>query len=226
MIRKTIAPGRPSYAQATPFEYSSSVEHVVERAPGYRMPGDLVDGEDAIAVWQAATIAVERARTGGGPTLLECMTYRYYGHHQSDDTKRYRLAEEELAARARDCLKSFREKMSACGPLTLEQLDDVDDLVSLPYLLETVENNTQDLLSSEIVDGSFDLFPRCFSCHHNKNNSIDQLREGLRFSPNLTGRRVDDHKLILEFLFHLLQKGHHHVRRKKLSGISCDLSCR
>jgi pyruvate dehydrogenase E1 component alpha subunit len=68
------------YAQATPFEYASSVEHVVERAPGYRMPKELVDGQDAIAVWQAATIAVERARAGDGPTLLECTTYRYYGH--------------------------------------------------------------------------------------------------------------------------------------------------
>jgi pyruvate dehydrogenase E1 component alpha subunit len=114
------------YAQATPVEYALSSPHVVERAPAYGMPGVTVDGQDAVAVWAAADEAVRRARQGGGPTLIECKTYRYYGHHQSDDTLRYRTAEEEKAARGRDCLKRFRDEMKAAGPLTLAQLDEID----------------------------------------------------------------------------------------------------
>jgi len=115
------------YAQATPFEYASSVAQVAERGAAYGMPGEVVDGQNVVAVWRAAMAAVERARAGEGPSLIECMTYRYFGHHQGDETKRYRLAEEEAAARARDCLKIFREEMTAFGPLSAAQLDERDE---------------------------------------------------------------------------------------------------
>jgi pyruvate dehydrogenase E1 component alpha subunit len=114
------------YAQATPVEYALSSPHIVERAPAYGMPGVTADGQDAIAVWAAADEAVARARRGEGPTLIECKTYRYYGHHQSDDTLRYRTAAEEKTARERDCLIRFREQMKANGPLPLAQLDRID----------------------------------------------------------------------------------------------------
>ena len=116
------------YAQATPVEYALCSPQVAARAPAYNMPGVTVDGQDVIAVWQASDAAVRRARSGDGPSLVECMTYRYYGHHQSDDTLRYRTREEEEAARARDCLKRFRDSMAAGGPLTEAQLDDIDAL--------------------------------------------------------------------------------------------------
>jgi pyruvate dehydrogenase E1 component alpha subunit len=114
------------YAQATPFEYASAVPNVADRAHAYCMPGTVVDGQDAIAVWQAATRAVARARAGSGPSLIEAKTYRYYGHHQSDDTLRYRLADEEKEARDRDCLKQFRTRMAENGPLTADELDAID----------------------------------------------------------------------------------------------------
>jgi pyruvate dehydrogenase E1 component alpha subunit len=114
------------YAQATPFEYASSVPRVADRAPAYAMPGEIADGQDAIAVFGAAEAAVARARLGGGPSLIECMTYRYFGHHQGDNTLRYRLAAEEEEARGRDCLALFRMRMSAGGLLTLAQLDEID----------------------------------------------------------------------------------------------------
>lgn len=116
------------YAQATPFEYATSVKRVAERAGAYNMPGVTVDGQDVTAVYAAAEQAVARARAGDGPTLIEAMTYRYFGHHQSDDPLRYRLAVEEKAARARDCLTQFRARMSAEGPLTLNELDAIDAL--------------------------------------------------------------------------------------------------
>jgi TPP-dependent pyruvate/acetoin dehydrogenase alpha subunit len=114
------------YAQATPVEYALCSPHVAERAPAYHMPGLTVDGQDVIAVWRAADEAVRRARSGGGPSLIECKTYRYYGHHQGDETLRYRTADEEQAARERDCLDRFRQQMQAGGPLTLAQLDEID----------------------------------------------------------------------------------------------------
>jgi len=114
------------YAQATPFEYASSIPHVADRAGAYGMPGTVVDGQDAIAVWRAAAGAVTHARAGRGPSLIEAKTYRYYGHHQSDDTLRYRLADEEKLARDRDCLSQFRAHMESRGPLTLTELNAID----------------------------------------------------------------------------------------------------
>ncbi len=114
------------YAQATPAEYAIPIANVADRATAYNMPGVVVDGQDVIAVWQATEVAVQRARTGGGPSFIECKTYRYYGHHQGDDPLRYRTAAEETAARERDCLNRFREQMKASGPLTLAQLDEID----------------------------------------------------------------------------------------------------
>jgi pyruvate dehydrogenase E1 component alpha subunit len=114
------------YAQATPVEYALASPDVAERAPAYHMPGVTVDGQDVIAVWSAAEEAVNRARSGGGPSLIECKTYRYHGHHQGDDTLRYRTADEEEAARARDCLDRFRQLMESDGPLTLAELDAID----------------------------------------------------------------------------------------------------
>jgi len=116
------------YAQATPFEYATSVKQVADRAGAYNMPGVIVDGQDVVAVFVEAEKAVARARAGDGPSLIEAMTYRYFGHHQSDDPLRYRLADEEKAARDRDCLKQFRERMQQDGPLTLNELDAIDAL--------------------------------------------------------------------------------------------------
>jgi len=114
------------YAQATPVEYAVAADRIADRAAAYRMPGVTVDGQDVLAVWQAAAAAVRRGRSGGGPSLVECLTYRYYGHHQGDETLRYRTAEEEQAARDRDCLRLFRERLLAQGfeAATLDTLDE------------------------------------------------------------------------------------------------------
>ena len=114
------------YAQATPVEYASSILTIADRAAGYNMPGITVNGQDVVAVWEAAEPAVKRARAGQGPTLIEAKTYRYFGHHQGDDTLRYRLKEEEQAARDRDCLKQFRAVMEKSGPLSITDLDAID----------------------------------------------------------------------------------------------------
>jgi pyruvate dehydrogenase E1 component alpha subunit len=62
-----------------------AVENVADRAEAYGHPGEIVDGNDILAVWDATTRAVEKARAGGGPTLIECKTFRMTGHSAHDD---------------------------------------------------------------------------------------------------------------------------------------------
>ena len=114
------------YAQSTPVEYALSTANVSDRAAGYDMPGITVDGMDIFAVYDAAGQAVERARNGEGPTLLECRTYRFYGHTVFDNPLTYRTKEEEDHWRARDPLKLFRENVLPLGDITLEELDQID----------------------------------------------------------------------------------------------------
>ena len=114
------------YAQATPVEYAVAVPDIASRAAAYGMPGVTVDGQDVLAVWEAADAAVRRARTGQGPSLIECKTYRYYGHHQGDDPRRYRTKEEEDAARQRDCIARFREHVVSNDQLRQEELASID----------------------------------------------------------------------------------------------------
>jgi pyruvate dehydrogenase E1 component alpha subunit len=114
------------YAQSTPVEYALSTANVSDRAAGYNMPGITVDGMDVFAVYDAAGQAVERARNGEGPTLLECRTYRFYGHTVFDNPLTYRTKEEEDHWRARDPLKLFRENVLPLGDITMEELDQID----------------------------------------------------------------------------------------------------
>ena len=72
------------YALATPIEETTAVKDIADRAASYNMPGVIVDGMDVEAVYDAVTEAVSRARAGGGPSLLECKTYRFGGHFAAE----------------------------------------------------------------------------------------------------------------------------------------------
>jgi pyruvate dehydrogenase E1 component alpha subunit len=89
------------YAASTPVSTAFAIKNVADRAAGYGMPGVIVDGNDVVAVCAAAAAAVERARRGGGPTLVECKTYRMVGHSRSDP-RTYRTREEEAEWQAKD----------------------------------------------------------------------------------------------------------------------------
>jgi pyruvate dehydrogenase E1 component alpha subunit len=115
------------YAESTPVEYGTSVERISDRAAGYNMPGFTVDGMNVFDVYEAASHAVARARAGQGPTMLECRTYRYYGHTVFDNPLSYRTQEEQDYWRGRDPLKLFRERVADGGFVTLEELDRLDD---------------------------------------------------------------------------------------------------
>ena len=129
------------YAITTSYKNSVSVDHVSDRASAYGMPGVLVDGQDAIAVWEATNEAVLRARAGEGPTLIEAMTYRYEDHSLGLDRIRkaeYRTQGEVEEAMKRDPLSIHRAAMTSHGFATAEECDQIEAKVKLE-IKEAVE---------------------------------------------------------------------------------------
>lgn len=96
------------YAEHTSFEDGTSVARVADRAGSYNFPGVRVDGNDPVAMYTAAREAVERARSGDGPTLLEAMTFRFHGHQMSDNNV-YMKPGELDEARANDPVVALRQ---------------------------------------------------------------------------------------------------------------------
>jgi len=112
------------YAMSTPIEEMFRVPSLVERAGAYGLPAADLDGNDYFAVRSATAEAVRRARTGGGPTILEAHTYRYCGHSKSDD-RAYRTKEEEATWQAHDPLDLMRERLLAEGLLRESEADKI-----------------------------------------------------------------------------------------------------
>jgi TPP-dependent pyruvate/acetoin dehydrogenase alpha subunit len=102
------------YGEFTPMDSVTAGGDIAARARAYDMPSAVVDGNDLWAVHAAASEAVQRARGGGGPTLLECQTYRHYGHSKSDPAT-YRPPDEVERWLARDPLKLARERLLSEG---------------------------------------------------------------------------------------------------------------
>jgi 2-oxoisovalerate dehydrogenase E1 component alpha subunit len=111
------------YAISVPQRQEVPVEDVALKAAGYGMPGVIVDGNDLLAVYEAASAALARARRGDGPTLLECKTYRLRPHSNADDDRKYRSAEEVAAWRERDPITRLQGYMRAHGLLDDATLD-------------------------------------------------------------------------------------------------------
>src|SRR5579863_8162828 len=113
------------YAEMTPTEHTMKIEQVADRALGYGMPGYRVDGNDPLAMLAALTEAVDRAREGGGPTLLECMTFRFRGHYFGDPMAY--IPEGQLAAATEaDPIPRFRSRLSASGICSDQELDQIE----------------------------------------------------------------------------------------------------
>lgn len=113
------------YAEHTSFEDGTSVARVADRASSYNFPGVRVDGNDPVAMYSAARDAVERARAGEGPTLLEAMTFRFHGHQMSDNNV-YMKPGELDAARANDPVTGFRSWLLDNGVAGEDQLAGIE----------------------------------------------------------------------------------------------------
>lgn len=116
------------YAMSVPFAKASNLENAADRACAYGIPGETVDGMDVLKVRQTVSIAVERARRGEGPTLVECQTYRYYGHSHSDP-RAYRTREEEAEYRQKDPIKRLQKDLEVIGFIDENEIDDFQNEV-------------------------------------------------------------------------------------------------
>lgn len=113
------------YAMSVPWHTVTKNPDAADRAVAYNIPGVVVDGMDVLAVREAVGAAVQRARRGQGPTLIECKTYRWYGHSRSDP-RVYRTREEEKAWKERDPLGVLSHKLLEQGLATQAELDAVE----------------------------------------------------------------------------------------------------
>jgi pyruvate dehydrogenase E1 component alpha subunit len=113
------------YAEHTAFTKTSPVEHVADRTAAYNVPSTVVDGDDVVATWDAISGAIDRARSGGGPSLVEAMTYRFRGHTRYD-TMGYIPAGEVDARVQNDPVIRFRGWLIAEGHATEAELGALD----------------------------------------------------------------------------------------------------
>jgi pyruvate/2-oxoglutarate/acetoin dehydrogenase E1 component/TPP-dependent pyruvate/acetoin dehydrogenase alpha subunit len=114
------------YGMSVPFAQVSPLPDIAARAAAYDIPGLVVDGMDVIAVYEAVSEALAHARRGEGPTLIECKTYRWYGHSRSDPRK-YRAKEEEQYWHDRDPIHAFARRLTEMRLATQEELDAIED---------------------------------------------------------------------------------------------------
>ena len=116
------------YGVGTRQENVRKVKDIADRASGYGIPGLAVDGNDVIAVYEAAGKGVERARRGDGPTLIECKTYRWRTHFEGEpDT--YRPPEEVAAWKKREPIAPFRQQLIDQGVITAQEADVMEQAV-------------------------------------------------------------------------------------------------
>jgi 2-oxoisovalerate dehydrogenase E1 component alpha subunit len=111
------------YAISVPMSKQAGVKQLAVRAEGYGFPGMTVDGNDVFACYEAMKGAVERARRGEGPTLIECMTYRFHPHTSDDDDRTYRTREEVDEAKRKDAIIQFESYLTSTGILAEEGIE-------------------------------------------------------------------------------------------------------
>lgn len=113
------------YAFSTPFAQQTAVRFLVEKAAGYGIPGSQADGNDVLAVYQATRAAAQHARSGGGPMLVELMTYRRKGHAEHDNQSYVPLEEIEAWVK-NDPIDRYVAQLTSSGWSTVEELAEVD----------------------------------------------------------------------------------------------------
>ena len=112
------------FAEGTTHDYASASETIAERAAAYNMPGVRVDGMDVLEVYKATQEAVDRAKKGEGPTLIECDTYRKYGHFEGDEQK---VKSPDDRNADKNATVEFRKQAIEEGWLTEEEADDIEN---------------------------------------------------------------------------------------------------
>lgn len=146
------------YGASTHISKVVKVENIADRAAAYGILGEVVSGNDVLAVRETAKAAIDRARSGLGPTLIECKTYRRGGHSRSD-TCAYRPDDEEAFWLARDPIVMFREKLIQLGVLDEDEIGALEESVSsevleaVSYAKESSSPQPEDALRDVFYEG-------------------------------------------------------------------------
>jgi len=147
------------YGEFTPRERTQAVADIADRAIGYGMPGAVIDGMDAVAVWEAAHEAVAHARAGNGPSFLEAKTYRYYDHQGIKGLGvSYRDDAEVLEWKQRDAIEKLEAQLREAGVLDDAGIRAVHDRIqaeieeAIAFAEESPEPDASDLLTDIYTD--------------------------------------------------------------------------
>jgi pyruvate dehydrogenase E1 component alpha subunit len=147
------------WAISVPRSRQSHSKTLAQKALAYGIPGIQVDGNDILAVYSAAKEAVERARSGGGPSMIECVTYRLMMHTTADDPKRYRTEEEVEAWQKKDPLPRFQKYLIAKEMLSDEKIEELESEIKAE-IQEAVEKTEGQM---ETLGDPLDMFEHAYA---------------------------------------------------------------
>ncbi|MGC5362095.1 pyruvate dehydrogenase (acetyl-transferring) E1 component subunit alpha [Streptomyces sp. DT24] len=153
------------FAISVPLAKQTAAPSLAHKAVGYGMPGRLVDGNDAVAMHQVLGEAVARARSGGGPTLVEAVTYRMDAHTNADDATRYRVAEEVEAWRAHDPIRLLEGELTGRGLLGDDGIEEAREAA------DRMAAGLRERMNTDPVLDPMDLFAHVYA------EQTTQLRE-------------------------------------------------
>jgi len=118
------------YAESTSISYASKLKNLSDKSVAYGIPGETIDGNDVIAVYETVGRAIERARKGEGPSLIECKTYRIYGHEEGD-AETYKTKSEIEGWSKKDAIERFEKRLIEDGTITREDADEINQEVMM-----------------------------------------------------------------------------------------------
>jgi len=148
------------FGEFTRREQTMAITDVIDRAAGYGMPGVIADGMDVVAIYEAASEAVARARRGEGPSMIEAKTYRFYNHHGVQNLGlKYRTDDEVAVWKERDPIFSFEERLIELGTVDAEQIEHVwsdlrDDIAEAIQFAEDSPFPEADQLLVDVYSGA------------------------------------------------------------------------
>jgi len=147
------------YAISVPFSKQTASDGIAIKSKAYGMPGFQVDGNDVLAIYRLVTEAAERARNGGGPTLIEAITYRVGPHTSSDDPTRYRTSEEVEEWQRKDSIARFKAYLKDKGLITGKEFRKIQDKhdASLNALIKEAEHVKKPAIETMFTDVYADI---------------------------------------------------------------------
>ena len=147
------------WAISIPRSKQTRSKTLAQKALAYGMPGVQVDGNDILAVYVAAQEAVDRARSGGGPTLIECVTYRMAVHTTADDPKRYRTEEEVEKWKKRDPITRFHKYLVAKGALSEDKAAGLD--AEITEVIQSAVDRAEEQM--KLLGNPIDMFEHAYA---------------------------------------------------------------